>query len=178
MMNRRDFLFSGGVMSIGFLMSNNAWAKIKAGTPRVLTLSNANTGETLKSEYFDGRRYDPQELKRLNKLFRDFRRNESTKIDIELFDYLFNLTHMLEINKTVTLLSGYRAPATNQMLRASTRGVAKKSYHTRGQAMDFRIAGVDIKHLHKAALKLRAGGVGYYPRNNFLHIDTGPFRSW
>ena len=177
-MNRRDFLLDGGVMSIGFLLSNNVWAKRKAGAPRILTVSNANTGETLSSEYFDGRRYVPQELNRLNKLFRDFRRNESIKIDKELFDYLFNLTRLLEINKTVTLLSGYRAPATNQMLSASTRGVAKKSYHTRGQAMDFRIAGVDTKHLHKAALKMRAGGVGYYPKSNFLHIDTGPYRSW
>ncbi|MGX5079601.1 DUF882 domain-containing protein [Enterobacter mori] len=177
-MNRRCFLFSGGIMAIGFLMTNNVWAKRKAETARTLTLSNANTGETLTSEYFDGRRYDPLELKRLNSLFRYFRRNESTTMDKELFDYLFNLMRLLETNKVVTLLSGYRAPATNQMLRASTHGVAKHSYHTRGQAMDFRIAGVDIKHLHNAALKMRAGGVGYYPKSNFLHIDTGPFRNW
>lgn len=76
------------------------------------------------------------------------------------------------------LISGYRSLGTNNELREHSRGVAKQSYHTKGQAMDFHIEGIQLSYIRKAALKMRAGGVGYYPRSNFVHIDTGPTRAW
>ena len=76
------------------------------------------------------------------------------------------------------LETGYRSIDTNNELRARSRGVAKKSYHTKGQAMDFHIEGIALSNIRKAALSMRAGGVGYYPRSNFVHIDTGPARHW
>ncbi|VDZ68857.1 FIG001587: exported protein (plasmid) [Klebsiella aerogenes] len=81
-------------------------------------------------------------------------------------------------NKPVQLISGYRSVDTNDELRARSRGVAKHSYHTKGQAMDFHIEGVALSNIRKAALSMRSGGVGYYPRSNFVHIDTGPVRHW
>ena len=85
---------------------------------------------------------------------------------------------MLETRKPVQLISGYRSLSTNNMLREKGSGVAKHSYHTLGQAMDFHIEGISLSNVRKAALKMRAGGVGYYPRSNFVHIDTGPVRHW
>jgi uncharacterized protein YcbK (DUF882 family) len=85
---------------------------------------------------------------------------------------------MIGTRKPIQLISGYRSPRTNSELRERGSGVAKHSYHTLGQAMDFHIEGVQLANIRKAALKMRAGGVGYYPRSNFVHIDTGPVRNW
>ncbi|TFT88994.1 DUF882 domain-containing protein, partial [Proteus mirabilis] len=93
-------------------------------------------------------------------------------------DQIYLLQVMLNNNKAVELISGYRSLATNNHLRQHTSGVAKKSYHTRGQAMDFRLVGTDLSKVRQVALRMKAGGVGYYPRSNFVHIDTGPVRSW
>ncbi|PVF12623.1 hypothetical protein DBO95_14575, partial [Yersinia pestis] len=100
------------------------------------------------------------------------------KIDPRLFDQLYRLQVLLETTKPVQLISGYRSLGTNNELREHSRGVAKQSYHTKGQAMDFHIEGIQLSYIRKAALKMRAGGVGYYPRSNFVHIDTGPTRAW
>ncbi|HHP9761821.1 TPA: YcbK family protein, partial [Escherichia coli] len=99
-------------------------------------------------------------------------------IDPGLFDQLYRLQGLLGTRKPVQLISGYRSIDTNNELRARSRGVAKKSYHTKGQAMDFHIEGIALSNIRKAALSMRAGGVGYYPRSNFVHIDTGPARHW
>ena len=101
-----------------------------------------------------------------------------TTIDPRLFDHLYRLQGLLGTNRPVQLISGYRSLATNDDLRHHSRGVAKHSYHTKGQAMDFHIEGVSLSNVRKAALSMRAGGVGYYPRSNFVHIDTGPVRNW
>lgn len=175
---RRTFLSGLGLTAVTTLMPGMAWGRLSCDRPRSLTLNNANTGESLKAEFYDGKCYNPQELSKLNDFFRDFRRDDVIRIDPKLFDYLYDLTKLLEISKPVTLLSGYRSPATNNMLRTRMRTVAKKSYHTRGQAMDLRIPGVELKYLYRAAMSMKAGGVGYYPKSNFLHIDTGPFRNW
>lgn len=88
---------------------------------------------------------------------------------------LFRLQGLLGTSKPVQLVSGYRSIDTNNELRAHSRGV---NYHTKGQAMDFHIEGVSLANIRKAALSMRAGGVGYYPSSNFVHIDTGPVRHW
>lgn len=175
---RRKWLALGGA-AIGFaLLPGVAQATLSTPRPRVLVLNNLNTGERLRAEFFDGQAYIPEELARLNHFFRDYRANQVKRIDPRLFDQIFRLQLLLGNQKPIQLVSGYRSPLTNRELRARSRGVAKQSYHTKGQAMDFHIEGVALANIRKAALKMRAGGVGYYPRSNFVHIDTGPVRSW
>ncbi|MEJ4043370.1 YcbK family protein [Erwinia sp. SLM-02] len=176
--NRRKLLALGGAALGIALLPSQAFASLSTSRPRVLTLSNLNTGESLKTEFFNGKKYDKDELVRLNHFFRDYRANKIKNIDPHLFDQLFRLQTMLDTRKPVQLISGYRSLATNNSLRSHSRGVAKHSYHTLGQAMDFHIEGIALSNVRKAALALRAGGVGYYPSSNFVHIDTGPVRHW
>ncbi len=176
--DRRKWL-GVGIVACGLsLLPQPALAILTKTRPRVLRFDNLHTGETLKTEFFDGHRYNRSELARLNYFFRDFRQNKIKMIDPTLFDQIYLLQIMMGINKPVQLISGYRSLATNNRLRQASGGVAKHSYHTRGQAMDFHIDGVQLAHVRKAALKMRAGGVGFYPRSNFIHIDTGPVRTW
>lgn len=177
--NRRRLLALGGAaLGAAAILPKPAFATLSTPRPRILTLNNLHTGEVIKTEFFDGHGYNHDELSRLNHFFRDFRANKVTRIDPALFDHLYRLQGMLGTNKPVQLISGYRAPATNNDLRAHSRGVAKNSYHTKGQAMDFHIEGIALNNIRKAALSMRAGGVGYYPRSNFVHMDTGPVRHW
>ncbi|PKH24268.1 hypothetical protein CIG19_07470 [Enterobacterales bacterium CwR94] len=175
---RRKLLVLGGAAASLALLPGQAMATLSTPRPRVLTLNNLHTGETLKTEFFNGKSYNKDELARLNHFFRDFRANKVKSIDPSLFDQLYRLQTMLETRKPVQLLSGYRSLSTNNSLRERSSGVAKHSYHTLGQAMDFHIEGLQLTNIRKAALKMKAGGVGYYPRSNFVHIDTGPVRHW
>lgn len=177
--HRRKWLTLGSAAMGIALLPNSAFATLSTPRPRTLVLSNLNTGEVLKTEFFNGKGYNKDELTRLNHLFRDHRNDKVKNIDPKLFDHLYRLQVMLGNNKPVQLISGYRSLATNNNLRkAAHSGVAKHSYHTLGQAMDFHIQGVELSNIRKAALKMRMGGVGYYPRSNFVHIDTGPARTW
>ncbi|MFP1871324.1 DUF882 domain-containing protein [Lonsdalea quercina] len=176
--HRRKWLTLGGAALGIVLLPGQSLASLSTARPRILTLNNLNTGERLKAEFFDGRRYIKEELTRLDYFFRDYRANKIKSIDPQLFDQLYRLQVMLGNNKPVQLISGYRSRGTNEDLRSHSRGVAKQSYHTQGKAMDFHIEGVQLANIRKAAVKMRAGGVGYYPRSNFVHIDTGPARTW
>lgn len=176
--HRRKLLTLGGAALGLALLPKQALASLSTSRPRILTLNNLNTGETLKAEFFNGKSYNKDELSRLNHFFRDYRANKIKSIDPHLFDQLYRLQALLDTRKPVQLISGYRSLATNKNLREHTRGVAKHSYHTLGQAMDFHIEGVSLSNVRKAALSMRTGGVGYYPKSNFVHIDTGPVRNW
>ncbi|EEX66577.1 lipoprotein putative [Vibrio metoecus] len=99
-------------------------------------------------------------------------------MDKVLFDQLSEIQFLLGTQAEVHIVSGYRSPATNKQLRSKSKGVAKKSYHMSGQAIDFRLDGVSLKKIREAAISLQAGGVGYYPKSRFIHIDTGPVRQW
>lgn len=176
--NRRKLLALGGVALGAALLPSQAFASFSTSRPRILTLNNLHTGESMKAEFFDGKGYIQDELAKLNHFFRDYRANKIKSIDPKLFDQLYRLQGLLGTNKPVQLVSGYRSLDTNNELRAHSRGVAKKSYHTKGQAMDFHIEGISLSNVRKAALSMRAGGVGYYPSSNFVHIDTGPLRTW
>nr|WP_245418492.1 DUF882 domain-containing protein [Cohaesibacter intestini] len=147
---------------------------------RSLTLHNTHTKETQTITFKRNGRYDPEGLRQMNRFLRDWRRNESTQMDPVLFDLIWNVYKETGAKKPIHVVSGYRSPATNNMLRRRSRGVAKNSRHTKGQAMDFYLPGVPISKIRRAGLRLQAGGVGYYPtsRSPFVHIDTGNVRHW
>jgi uncharacterized protein YcbK (DUF882 family) len=147
--------------------------------PRVLTFAHLHTAETLEVEYMDGVRYLPDALSAVNRLLRDFRTGEVHDIDPRLLDLLHALKGSTGSRKPFEIISGYRSPTTNAMLRThGGGGVASSSLHMRGQAVDIRVADVRLEDLRAAALDLARGGVGYYPSSNFVHVDTGRVRRW
>ncbi|AGV16829.1 peptidase M15 family protein [Vibrio alginolyticus] len=167
---------AGGVVLASALPSFS-WASLP-DEPRALAMNNLNTGEILETCYFDGKRYINDELQRLNEFCRDHRRNEVHPMDRRLFDQISQIQKLIGTEAEVIVISGYRSPATNASLRNGSSRVAKKSMHMEGKAIDFRLDGVKLSTVRDAALSLKAGGVGYYPRSNFVHIDTGAVRSW
>ncbi len=178
MVSRRNFLkFASGSLVAAACAPTLVQASYP-DEPRVLAMNNLHTGETLESCYFNGHRYVRSELDRLNHICRDFRRNEVHSMDRGLFDQLTRIQSLIGRETEVQIISGYRSPATNEMLRQNSNGVAQKSYHMLGKAFDFRLDGVPLQRVHEAALALKSGGVGYYPKSGFIHIDTGPVRRW
>ena len=131
--------------------------------------------------YCCGGEYQPEALKEINHILRDFRANEIKPIDPGLLDLLHELGGTLETDQPFHIISGYRSPHTNAMLRArggEHTGVASSSLHMVGKAIDIRVPGVKLDHLRGAARSLKLGGVGYYPSSNFVHVDTGRVRAW
>lgn len=145
---------------------------------RTLRLEHLHTGERLNATYWENGRYLPDALGEINHLLRDFRTGTVAQIDPRLLDILYGLGRRIGCSPDFAIIGGYRSPHTNEMLRSRSRAVAKNSYHMRGQAIDMRLNGCRLADLRRAALALRAGGVGYYPGSNFVHVDTGPVRSW
>ncbi|USD38839.1 MULTISPECIES: DUF882 domain-containing protein [Ferrimonas] len=147
-------------------------------TPKSLSFYNRHTGETSNHTFWMGGEYDPQALQSFNQVLRDHRTGEVTQMDQDLFNLLYDLQRSLGTDNRIEIISGYRSPKTNAMLAGKSSGVAKKSYHTRGMAIDIAIPGVELKDLRNAALELKRGGVGFYPRSGFVHVDTGRVRRW
>jgi uncharacterized protein YcbK (DUF882 family) len=145
---------------------------------RTLSFEHTHTGEKLKLTYFERGNYIKDALQEISYLLRDFRTDEVHPIDTALLDQLFDLKQALDINKYFHIISGYRSPFTNTQLRKNSHGVAEHSYHLQGRAIDIRIEGISSKTIRNAALAMAQGGVGYYPRNNFVHLDTGKYRTW
>ncbi|WP_319532801.1 DUF882 domain-containing protein [uncultured Cohaesibacter sp.] len=156
-------------------MTNEAHA-----SSRSLSLYNTHTKEKATIVYKRDGRFDADGLRKLNRFLRDWRRNESTTMDPALFDLIWQVVQETGAKKPIHVVSGYRSPATNNMLRSRSRGVAKKSRHMRGQAMDFYLPGVPLASIRKVGLLMQSGGVGYYPTSGspFVHIDTGTVRHW
>ncbi|HVY35081.1 MAG TPA: DUF882 domain-containing protein [Caulobacteraceae bacterium] len=148
------------------------------GPPRRLTMHNLNTGEMLDALYWDAGAYVPDALAALNKLMRDHHTGEQHVIAPALLDALSLLHGQVEANACYELICGYRAPGTNAAMHRKSRQVANNSLHLEGMAADVRINGVSLEHLQKAALVLRRGGVGLYPKSGFVHVDVGPVRHW
>lgn len=141
-------------------------------------LHNVHTGEMLNVVYYANGRYIAGALAEASHVLRDWRNNQQHFIHPHLFDLLHSLRTKLETRAPFQILSGYRSPATNAMLHAHSEQVASRSQHVLGKALDIDIPGVNLAHLHQAALSLRAGGVGYYPDSGFVHVDVGPVRQW
>lgn len=153
-------------------------AQARDSAPRALSFCHLHTGERLEVEYFSGGRYLSDALGEVNHLLRDFRNGEVGPIDPALLDLLHALRTKTGRERPFEIISGYRSPATNRMLHERSSGVATKSLHMSGQAIDIRVAGVPLASLRDTALALGRGGVGFYPGSNFVHVDTGRVRAW
>lgn len=146
---------------------------------RQLAFHHTHTGERLSIVYALGDEYLPQALAALNHLLRDHYSGAIGRIDPRLFDLLYDLQHTLGVSAPYHVISGYRCAETNAYLKASRGGgVARRSLHMEGRAIDIRLPGVPLAELRDAALSLRQGGVGFYPREQFVHVDTGRVRAW
>ena len=165
----------GGLLASGLLASAPALAQ-----DRTLSLYNTHTHERLTVTYKRNGRFVQNGLDQLNRFLRDWRRDEVTRIDPALFDIVWTVYRDVRASQPIHVVSAYRSPATNNMLRRRSSGVANNSQHTRGRAMDFFIPGVSAAELRAAGLRLQRGGVGYYPTSNtpFVHLDTGSVRMW
>jgi uncharacterized protein YcbK (DUF882 family) len=145
---------------------------------RTLVLECLRSGERLTSDYWVDGRYIDGELARIYKVLRDVRTGEVHAIEPRLLDLVYRLGREVDARSGLHVISAYRSPATNAMLHRKSSGVAEKSLHMKGQAIDLRVPGRTLEQAHEAALKLAAGGVGYYPKSNFVHVDVGRVRRW
>jgi uncharacterized protein YcbK (DUF882 family) len=146
--------------------------------PRGVAFHNLHTGESLTAIYWDQGRYVPDALQAVNKVLRDFRTGDEHPIDPRLLDLLHGLNGKIDNRAPIQVISGYRSPQTNAMLHERSNGVANKSLHMQGMAIDIRVPGVQLDYLHKAALDMSRGGVGFYPQSDFVHVDVGAVRHW
>jgi uncharacterized protein YcbK (DUF882 family) len=147
-------------------------------SPRSLSLVNVNTHESLTVTYWSDGTYRRDALDKLNYFLRDSQNNQQTEMDPLLFDVLWQTMNLTGYHGEVEVLSAYRSPTTNAWLASVSRGVARDSQHMNGNAMDIRFPGVPVFKIRQAARTLQMGGVGFYPRSGFVHLDTGPVRYW
>lgn len=168
-------LLAGGVMTT---IPGTAMAGRLSLPHYKVSIVHAHTKEKFDGVYRIGNKYLPDAFRKINYFMRDFRTNDLHTIDPHLIDILASLQVRSRQNGPIELYSGYRSPKTNAMLRNTSTGVAKKSYHLKGQAADIHIPGYSTKQLRNIAQELKVGGVGYYPRSGFIHVDTGDVRTW
>jgi uncharacterized protein YcbK (DUF882 family) len=175
--SRRRFLQVGLGVTAGLVMPN-AFANLLKQPERKLSLLNLHTGESINATYWAEGQYQSGELHAISKILRDFRTGDVYKMDNDLIDLLNIMHHKIGANKPFHVISGYRSPKTNTALSKNSTGVAKKSLHMQGKAIDIRVPGQKLSDLRKVALNLHAGGVGFYPESDFIHVDTGRVRHW
>lgn len=145
---------------------------------RSLSFYHTHTKKTLKVTYAVGGEYVESALVEINDFLADFRSGDAIVMDPELLDLIYDVRASLDSNGTFEVISAYRSPKTNEMLRKASSGVAKKSQHLFGKAIDVRLRNVATRDLRDAAIKIRRGGVGYYEKSDFVHLDTGRVRRW
>lgn len=149
-----------------------------AGDIRQIRMHNGRTGEKLDAIYWIEGDYIKDVVKEINYFMRDWRRDEVISMDLRTIDIMAAAHNLLDVNEPYLLLSGYRSPATNAMLRRRSSGVAKNSLHMKGQAADLRLGSRSVNQIAKAAAACKAGGVGRYSGSNFVHMDCGVVRTW
>jgi uncharacterized protein YcbK (DUF882 family) len=184
-MDRRSFLALGAKAAAGILVAHAAPALAAVPTrPRAdkgtrnLAFYHTHTRECLDINYLRNGKYDFKALQQINKYLRDFRTSEVYPIDPEILNILWKIQQEIGCRSTYEIISAYRSPQTNQKLRGNSDGVAKRSLHMQGQAVDIRLTGKNTRMVRDCAVALEAGGVGYYAASDFVHIDTGKFRTW
>lgn len=180
-MTRRNFIKKSLQIAAGIVLAGPLTDPLDciAALPAKQQMSfyHTHTGERLQINYScDG--CSQAALARLNNFLRDFRTGEVHAIDPTLLDILYGIQQKTGSRGAIEIISGYRSPLTNKLLRSKSNGVAKKSLHMNGQALDIRVTDLKTKDLRDVAINLRQGGVGYYAKSDFVHIDTGRVRTW
>jgi uncharacterized protein YcbK (DUF882 family) len=175
-MRRRELLIVGAFGAAAGMLKSAV--SLAGEDSRGITLTNLHTDEHLSIDYFRGGAYDRDALAKLEVLLRDFRNGERHEIDPKLMDYLVAVAKSAGREPKYSVISGYRSPETNASLHARSNGVSEHSLHMQGRAIDVRMAGIDCRELAAKAIELKRGGVGYYRASDFVHLDTGAFRTW
>ena len=173
---RRAFLRSTALGALGLAYGTAAYAR--AMDRRTLSFVHTHTGENLSTVYFEDGAYRVGSLQQVNHLLRDFRTDTTYPIDPRVLDILHELQVLADRDEPYQVISGYRSPQTNSLLRKSSSGVAEHSLHMEGRAIDVRLGGFPTHKLRELALTMRRGGVGFYPRSDFVHLDCGRVRFW
>lgn len=188
--NRRDFLKISSIVFASGLMTNAHAGFTKAQIEKLFAVSSSkskakklhlfsvNTKKTINIEFFENGKFIKEGLQEIYKLMGDRRTGEIAKIDTDLITSMYELQTKLNTSKPIDVLSGFRSPETNEQMAKTTKGVAKDSYHTHGQAVDLSVRGISIGEIHKITQNIHSGGIGYYPTSGFIHIDVGPNRHW
>lgn len=177
--SRRQFMRLGvAAAAAAAVFPATASARMRLLSERTLSFYNIHTGEYLRTAYWVQGRYTAGAIRDINHLLRDYRTGDVKAIDQSLLDLLYSVNRVLKSSRPFHVVSGYRSPATNAMLAAKSTGVARHSLHIEGKAIDIYLPDRPLKDLHRAALALGGGGVGYYPESDFVHMDVGPVRTW
>lgn len=178
--SRRKWLALGGItLGVSAMFPSQLLAAVSTPKPRILRMYNVNTGEHFNSAFHEVKGFDSSALRKLTWFMRDRRNNKARPMDPKLFSKLYRVQGLLGLRNTeIQIICGYRSPESNAAMRRRSRGVASNSFHMKGQAIDFRIDGVSLAKVRHAAQSLNNGGVGFYPQSNFIHVDTGPVRTW
>lgn len=177
-LHRRNFLFTAAASAAVLTAPAIAQAHVAAGS-KSLTLTCLHSGNSANVIFKRHGRFVHDGCAKLNWVMRDWRNHKQRSVDPRLFDTLYDLQQSFDAHDNgLLLISGYRSPETNALLSSRSSGVAKTSFHLRAMAADIRIEGVSTSSLKRQAERLRRGGVGYYPRDGFVHVDTGPVRTW
>ncbi len=174
-LSRRRFLALGAAAALG-TVAGPAWAA--PARERRIAFLNLHTGEFLQATYWQDGSYVTDELAAVNRVLRDHYNDTVGAIDPQLLDLLHLVQQRLGDKRPYQVVSGYRSPQTNRMLREHSSGVAKHSLHMEGRAVDIHLPHGDLERLLLAARNLHGGGIGFYPTAQFIHLDTGPFRTW
>lgn len=174
----RRIILSGLFVAVGTFVARPALALGDRPVGRSISLLNLHTGERYVGPYRDPAGYIAGALEQISEVLRDHRSNTSSSMDPALFDALVAVAGRLDVKPCFNVISGYRSPLTNAVLASKSGGVARDSLHTRGMAIDIAVEGVDLTRLRDASKAIGAGGVGYYPRSGFVHLDTGRVRFW
>ena len=175
MLNRRRVLSTAAVATaVAFVRP----APAVSFAPRSVSLYNTHTGEWVRTVYWADGHYIREAVRDINWVLRDHYSDEVRPMNAGVLDLLGMLRSRLECRDPFLVVCGYRSPVTNHMLYLRHSGVASNSYHIQGMAIDLRCEGRDLSQVHGAAMSLRCGGVGYYPRSDFVHVDCGPVRCW
>ena len=177
---RRDFLKLGFMVTGAVLNPFSVQAAFDSKPKKVKALAfyNTHTDEKLHVVFFRDGKYDTGALTKINYILRDHRSAEIKAIDVQLLELLHAISNKTRSQAPFHVISGYRSPTTNKSLRKKSKGVASKSMHMLGKAIDFRIPGFSTRQLRNVARKMKGGGVGYYPKSDFLHVDIGRVRYW
>ena len=180
LINRRRFLKIGAQTALCSVFPVSAMASIDRllMPERNLFLFNTHTGEKLDVCYYSQGQYQPEALENINYIFRDYRTGEIRPIRKELLNLLYSISKKLDQTTRFHIISGYRSSRTNAKLRKKDKYVARNSLHIQGEAADIRVPDYDTRWLRKICMTLQAGGVGYYRKSDFVHVDIGPVRYW